>query len=223
MHFYFTFLFCYFIFKKTQFHYTKHFNFNSSLFCYISNHKNHNFIPIIIYFFQNSKIQKNTIFHKFTQNTHFTPISFLSPQIVHLDSSSHITPHHCPTHHHSPPKIIQKSHKKLIFHKKIQITLSYSPLNLILHTWWPSYSRYKYQTTTQERGPKFWENKITIFMKNSKIFISSWNFTILQPKVHNHFQQTKNTQKSKKNHPKPWIQNHNFSRKSESELDHFKA
>jgi len=32
-----------------------------------------------------------------------------------------------------------------------------------------------------------------------------------------------NTQKLKKNHPNSWIQNYNFSRKSDSELDHFKA
>jgi len=156
------------------------------------------FIFILLFFF---KIQKNTNFQKFTQNTYFTPTSFLSSQFVHLKSSSHITPHHYPTHHQSPPKILQKTH----FSQKFQTTLSYSPLNLILHTCWPSYSHYKYQTTTQERGPKFWENKITIFMKYSKIFISSWNFTIIQPKVHNHFQQTKNTQKPNKNHPKPWI------------------
>jgi len=62
-----------------------------------------------------SKIQKNNNLHKFTQNAHFTPISFTSPQFVHLESSSHITPHHYPTHHRLPPKIIQKSHKKLIF------------------------------------------------------------------------------------------------------------
>jgi len=68
-----------------------------------------------------SKIQKNTNLHKFTQNAHFTPISFPSPQFVHLESSSHITPHHYPTHHYSPPKIIQKSHKKLIFYKNSKL------------------------------------------------------------------------------------------------------
>jgi len=125
-----------------------------------------------------------------------------SPQFVHLESSSHITHHHYPTHHHSPPKILKKKSQKTHFSQKFRTTISYSPLNLILHTWWPSYYHYKYPTTTHERGPKFWENKITIFMKNSKIYISSWNFTILQPKVHNHFQQIKNTQKLKKKPPK---------------------
>jgi len=74
------------------------------------------FIFILLFF---SKFKNN--FHKFTQNTHFTPTSFLSPQFVHLESSSHITHHHYPTHHHSPPKILQKSHKKLIFHKNSKI------------------------------------------------------------------------------------------------------
>ena len=92
-----------------------------------------------------------------------------------------------------------------------------------MHSWWPRYSLYKYPTTHRERGPKFWVHKITIFIKNSKIFIFPWNFTIIQPKVHKHFQQTKNTQKFKKYYPKPWIQNNNFSRKSDSELDYFKA
>jgi len=68
---------------------------------------------------QNSfwKIEKNTNFNKFTQNAHSTPISFLSPKIMHLDSSSHITPHHYPTHHHSSPKIIQNSPKNSFFCK----------------------------------------------------------------------------------------------------------
>jgi len=35
-----------------------------------------------------SKIKKkNTNLHKFTQNAHFTPISFPSPQFVHLEPS----------------------------------------------------------------------------------------------------------------------------------------
>jgi len=100
---------------------------NSFDFYCISNHKNHNFTPIIIYLFQNSKIQKNTDFQKFTQNTHFTPTSFLSPQFVHLESFSHITPHHYHTHHHSQPKILQKSYKKLIFNKNSKLPF------LILH------------------------------------------------------------------------------------------
>ena len=82
-----------------------------------------------------STIQKNTNFNKFTQNAHSTPVSFLSPQIMHLDSSSHITPHHYPTHHHSSPKIIQNSPKNSFFFAKFQTTLSYPPLNLILHSW----------------------------------------------------------------------------------------
>jgi len=163
-----------------------------------------------------SKIQKNTNFNKFAQNAHSTPISFLSPQIMHLDSSSHITPHHYPTHHHSSPKIIQNSPKNSFFFAKFQTTLSYPPLNLILHSWWPSHSFYKYPTNEREGGRKLRVAKITIFIKNSKIFISPWNFTILQPKVHKHFQQTKTTQKLTKNHSKPWIQKHNFSRKSDS-------
>ena len=56
-----------------------------------------------------SKIQKNTNFNKFAQNAHSTPISFLSPQIMHLDSSSHIT------HHHSSPKIIQNGPENSFF------------------------------------------------------------------------------------------------------------
>jgi len=97
-----------------------------------------------------SKIQKNTNLHKFTQNAHFTPISFPSPQFVYLESSSHITPHHYPTHHHSPPKIIQKKSQKTHLLQKFETTLSYSTLNLILHTWWPSYSLYKYPTTQRD-------------------------------------------------------------------------
>jgi len=117
-------LFCYFVLKKTQFHHIKHFNSNSFDFYCISNHKNHNFTPIIFYFyffFQNSKNSKNTNFQKFTQNAHFTLTSFLSPQFAHLESSSHITPHRYPTHHHSPQTILQKSHKKLIFYKKSKL------------------------------------------------------------------------------------------------------
>jgi len=68
-----------------------------------------------------SRIQKNTNFDKFSQNAHLTPILFPSPQFVHLESTSHITPHHYPTHHHSPLKIIQKSHKKLIFCKNSKL------------------------------------------------------------------------------------------------------
>jgi len=114
------FLFCYFVLTKTQFHHTKHFDFNSFHFYYISNNNNHNFTPILFLLFSKSKnsfSKKNTNFSKFTQNAHFTSISFLSPQFVHLESSSHITPHHYPTHHHSPPKIIQKSHKNSFFCK----------------------------------------------------------------------------------------------------------
>ena len=127
MHFLFiflTFLFCYFILKKTQFLHTKHSNFNSSLSYYISNHNFTLFFIIILLFSFYHKIQKfkkNTNVHKFTKNAHFTPISFLSPQIVHLDSSSHITTHHYPTHHHSPPKIIQKSHKNSFFTKSSKL------------------------------------------------------------------------------------------------------
>jgi len=206
MHFdfiFFTFLFCYFIFKKTQFHYTKHSNFNSSLFYHISNHKNHNFTPIIIYFyfiifFQNSKKHYLSQIHtKYTFHSHFIsfPTNCASRFFFTYNTSSLSYTSSYTTK--NPPKKSLKTH----FSQKFQTTLSYSPLNLILHTRWPSYSHYKYQTTTQERGPKFWDNKITIFIKKSKIFISPWNFTIFQPKVHKHFQQTKNTQKLKKNQP----------------------
>jgi len=108
----------------------------------------------------------------------------------------------------------QKKVSKTNFLQKFQTTLSYPPLNII-----SSLLMIKLLSSTK----KFWVNKITIFIKNSKIFISSWNFAIFQPKVHKHFQQPKNTQKLKKNHPKSWIQNNNFLRKSDSELYHFKA
>ena len=130
MHFFlfifFTFLFCYFVLKKTQFHHTKHFNFNSSHFYYISIHKNHKLYTILFCYFQSHKIhfqkfKKNTNLHKFIQNAHFTPISFPSPQFVHLESSSPITPHHYPIKHHSPPKIIQKSHKNSFFTKSSKL------------------------------------------------------------------------------------------------------
>jgi len=120
--FFFRFLFCYFVLKKTQFHHTEHSNFNSSHFHYISNHKNHKLYTICFIIFKVTKYifknSKNTNFNKFTQNAYFTLISFLSPQIVHIDSSSHITPHHYPTHHHSPPKIIKKSPKNSFFFAK---------------------------------------------------------------------------------------------------------
>ena len=84
--------------------------------------KNHKLHTILFYYFQSHKIhfqkfKENTNFNKFTQNAYFTLILFLSPQIVHLDSSSHITPHHYPTHHDSPPKIIKKVPKTHFFCK----------------------------------------------------------------------------------------------------------
>ena len=126
MHFFFYHFFLLLRSQETQFHHTKHSNSNSFHFYCISNHKNHNFTPFFFYLlFSNitkfkliSKIQKNTKLHKFTQNAHFTPISFPSPQFVHLELSSHITPHHYPTHHHSPPKIIKKSPKNSFFFAK---------------------------------------------------------------------------------------------------------
>jgi len=104
------------------------------------------------------------------------------------------------THHHSWPKINQKSHQKTHFLQKFQTTYSYSPLNLIFHSWWPTYPLYKYPTNSVERGPKFWVREITIFTKKkkSKIFKTPWNFTILQPKASKHFKQTKNLRKTTK-------------------------
>ena len=145
--------------------------------------------------FQNSK---NIIFHKFTQNTHFTPVSFISPQIVHLDSSSHITPHHYPTHHHLPPKILQKSHKKLIFHKNSKLLFLNLSTKQQLKRGGRNFERTKStfswkilkSSFLHETSP-FFNQKFIIFsnkpktLKNSRKIIQNLEFktTIFQEKV----------------------------------------
>jgi len=142
MHFYFilffTFLFCYFIFKKTQFHYTKHSNFNSSLFYYISNHKNHNFTPFFLllllnYFLFITKFKNSKKTLTFTNSPkmhislHFISFStncasrfFFTYNNSSLSNTSPLT-----TKNH-PKKSFKNS-----FFAKFQTTLSYPPLNLI--------------------------------------------------------------------------------------------
>jgi len=73
----FTFLLCYFVLKKTQFHYTKNFNFNFISITFLTTKITTLHICFII--FKNHKIQKKkkTNFDKFTQTEHFTSISFL--------------------------------------------------------------------------------------------------------------------------------------------------
>jgi hypothetical protein len=71
--FFFTFLFCYFVLKKTQFHHTKHSNFNSSHFYYISNHKNHKLYTILFYYFQSHKY-----FFFFKSKVHMASLHFTS-------------------------------------------------------------------------------------------------------------------------------------------------
>ena len=125
MHFFFfTFLFCYFVLKKTQFHHTKHSNFNSSHFYSQKSQTLHHFV-LLFSKSQNSfsKIQKNTNLHKFTQNAHFTPISFPSPQFVYLSRVifTHNTPSLSNTSSFTTKKSSKKSHKKLIFYKNSKL------------------------------------------------------------------------------------------------------
>jgi len=123
--FIFTFLFCYFVLKKTQFHQTKHSNYNSSHFYYISIHKYHKLYTILFCYFQSHKIHfqklKKTLTFTNSPKMHISlPFHFLHHNLcIYLESSSHITLHHYPTHHHSPPKNHPKKVTKNSFFTKI--------------------------------------------------------------------------------------------------------